>query len=89
MDYQSVINKRIHDLCEKYGLSITGLAVAANLRPTTLLNIMQGKVTQKPKIENLHRIAFVFKMTLAEFFDFPEMEELAAEYFRKLESPKK
>jgi len=70
-------------------MSITKLAIAANVRPSTLHSAMLSKPNRHPKLEIIHRIAFVFEMTLAEFFDFPEMEQLIVDYFYQLDAPTK
>jgi len=89
MRYHKVINKRIYELCAKHDMSITKLAVTANIRPTTLHNIMLNKATTNPKLDVLHKIAFVFNMTLAEFLDSPEIEQIAIDYFDELNDPTK
>jgi transcriptional regulator with XRE-family HTH domain len=87
MRYHKVINKRIYELCAKHDMSITKLAVTANIRPTTLHNIMLNKSSTNPKLDVLHKIAFVFNLTLAEFLDFPEVEKIAEDYFYDLNNP--
>ena len=71
-DYGKIILNRILFLCEKRGITINKLADMSGVRQSTIHNLVCGASTN-PKICTLHRIATAFSMTLAEFFDYPEL----------------
>ena len=66
---------RIKSLCEEQGLSINRLATISKLPQSTIDNIVNGH-TKNPNIKTLHKISRGLKMTLSEFFDFPEMKNI-------------
>ena len=74
MEYSQIYAKRIYELCKSRGYSINKLAELANIRQSTLNNIMNGG-SKNPKAKTLHKIALCFSMTLSEFLDFPELND--------------
>ena len=44
------------------------------LNQSTIDNIVRG-VTKDPRVQTLHHIVLGFNMTLAEFLDYPELNE--------------
>lgn len=78
MKYAQIIIKRIQQLCKKKGYSINKLATLSGVKQSTLDNLMRG-ITQNPGIVSLHKIANAFNMTLAEFLNFPELNEYSFE----------
>lgn len=74
MDYANIYVKRIRSLCETRSISINKLATMSNVKQSTLDNIMRG-LTKNPRVKTLHKIALAFNMTLAEFLDFPTLNE--------------
>lgn len=50
----------------------------SGLNQSTIDNIIRG-LTKDPRIKTLHHIAIAFNMTLAEFLDFPELNEVSFE----------
>lgn len=46
------------------------------VKQSTLDNIVRG-MTKNPRVMTLHKIALAFNMTLAEFLDFPELNDYA------------
>jgi len=50
----------------------------SNVRQSTLDNIIHGG-SKNPRVKTLHKIAYAFGMTISEFFDFPEMDEVSFE----------
>ena len=78
MDYSSIYVLRIQKLCAQRQLSINKLATISGVKQSTLDNIVRG-VTKNPKAKTLHKIALAFNMTLAEFLDFPELNEYVFE----------
>jgi len=76
MEYYEIIVWRIRKLCRERGISINKLAQMSNVKQSTLDNIMRG-MTKNPRIRTLHKIALAFNMTVAEFLDYPELNEYA------------
>ena len=76
MEYYQIIANRITSLCKDRGFSINRLAVMSNINQSTIDNIMHG-VSKNPRIQTLHKIAITFNMTIAEFLDFPELNEVS------------
>ena len=74
MDYSSLYVLRIRNLCRQRGISINKLAVMSDVKQSTLDNIVRG-LTKNPRVMTLHKLALAFNMTLAEFLDFPELND--------------
>lgn len=74
MKYSEIYAMRIRQLCKKRGISINKLAELANVKQSTLNNIMNGG-SKNPKAKTLHKIALSFSMTLAEFLDYKELND--------------
>lgn len=74
MDYSDLYVQRIKSLCSQRGISIYKLSAMSRIKQSTLDNIVRGQ-THNPKARTLHRLALAFNMTLAEFLDFPELNE--------------
>lgn len=72
MEYSEIYVQRIRNLCERRRISINKLSTMSGVKQSTLDNIVRGQ-TRNPKIKTLHKIALAFNMTLAEFLDFPEL----------------
>lgn len=77
-NYSDIIVDRIEEFRSKRGLSIRALSEMSDVKYTTLENILL-KNTTKPQIQTIHKIALAFGMTLAEFVDFPELNEFSFE----------
>lgn len=73
-DYSNIILSRILSLCEKRSITINKLAEMSGVRQSTIHNLVCG-ASKNPKICTLHKIAIAFNMTLAEFLDFPELND--------------
>lgn len=73
-NYSRIILNRILSLCKKRGITINGLAAMSGLRQSTIQNIVCGS-SKNPKIATLHKIAIALSMTLAEFLDYPELND--------------
>lgn len=78
MSYSALYINRIYTLCKQRGISINKLAVMSGVKQSTLDNIVRG-LTKSPKVSTLHRIAIAFNMTLAEFLDFPALNDYSFE----------
>lgn len=76
MDYSALYVRRIRALCKKRGITINKLATMSGIKQSTLDNIVRG-LTKNPRVMTLHKIALAFNMTLAEFLDFPELNDYA------------
>ena len=74
MDYSDLYVQRIKYLCSQRGISIHKLSAMRGIKQSTLDNIVRGQ-THNPKARTLHKLALAFNMTLAEFLDFPELNE--------------
>ena len=70
--------RRIRGLCSQRGIAINKLAAMSNVKQSTLDNIVRG-LTKNPRIITLHKIAIAFNMTVAEFLDFPELNDYSFE----------
>lgn len=55
-------------------MSIYQLSIMSDVSYSTLDNFINRK-TFNPKIKTLHKIATAFSMTVAEFLDFPELND--------------
>ena len=74
MLYSDIYAFRIRQLCKNRNITINKLATLADLKQSTIDNILRGK-SKNPKVRTLHKIANVFGMTLSEFLDFPELND--------------
>ena len=74
MTYSEIYALRIRQLCKNRKITINKLATLADLKQSTIDNILHGK-SKNPKVRTLHKIANVFGMTLSEFLDFPELND--------------
>ena len=82
MDTISAIKTRILRLCAERNITINKLATMSALPPSSTLeyvkNILYGKSTD-PKISTIKKICDGLDMTLIDFFDAPEFENLEPE----------
>lgn len=76
MNYSNIIIKRIETLCLGRRISYNKLAKMSGLNQSTIDNIMRG-ITKNPRIITLHHIALGFNMTLAEFLDYDELNNVS------------
>ena len=73
-EYAQIIVNRIVSLCKARGISINKLSEMSGVSQSTIDNLVNRK-TFNPKIRTLHRIALAFSMTIAEFLDFPALND--------------
>ena len=78
VEYSQLYVQRIRSLCRAHGVSINRLAGISGVKQSTLDNIVRG-LTKNPRVATRRRIALAFGMTLAEFLDFPELNDYAFE----------
>ena len=76
MTYADILVGRIASLCKQRGIAYNKLAVMCGLNQSTIDNIVRG-ITRNPRIQTLHHIAIGLNMTLAEFLNFPELNEFS------------
>jgi len=73
-NYEDIIAEHILSLCRKRSITVNRLANMSGLRQSTIESIVKG-ISKNPTIKTLHKIATAFNMTLAEFLDFPELND--------------
>ena len=78
MDYSALYVQIIRQLCDRRRISINKLSNMSGVKQSTLDNIVRGQ-TKNPGVATLHKIAIAFNMTLAEFLDFPELNDYSFE----------
>lgn len=69
---------RIIRLCDQRGITINKLATLSALPPSSIKNILYGK-SKNPKLATIKMICDGLGMTMGEFFDSPEFNELEQE----------
>ncbi|KAA3385625.1 helix-turn-helix domain-containing protein [Akkermansia muciniphila] len=77
-DYSIIIGNRIKYLCKRRRISVRQLSIMAGGNYSTITDILNGK-TQNPGIRTIHKIANAFDMTVADFLDFKELNEITIE----------
>lgn len=78
LSYSELYVRRIQQLCKERGIAINKLAVMSDVKQSTLDNIVRG-LTKNPRVKTLHKVALAFNMTLAEFLDFPDLNDYSFE----------
>ena len=74
MDYNQILAKRIQELCELKQISIEILGQKARISERTMARIVGG-LYKNPGLATIFRIAYALDMTMAEFLDFPEIND--------------
>jgi len=72
------IAKRILQLCGERGITLNGLSYIAGVPQSTIQSILSGK-SKNPRLSTLKKLCDGFEITLAEFFDTKEFNELEQE----------
>ena len=72
------VKNRILELCEQKDLTINALATESGLPPSSIKNILYGK-SKNPKIATIKIICDGVNISLKEFFDSPEFDNLDQE----------
>ncbi len=78
MDTVTAIKYRILSLCEERNISINKLANLCGLPPSSVKNILYGK-SQNPKILTIKILCDGLEITLGEFFNTKDFDELEQE----------
>jgi len=77
MDTNTAIKKRLLEICEKNGVTLTSLCLKSGITPSTLFDFMSGK-TKSPTVLTIKKLCGGINMNLSEFFEasyFIELEE--------------
>lgn len=72
------VKNRILQICDEKDLTINALATAAGLPPSSIKNILYGK-SKNPKIATIKIICDGVNMSLKEFFDSKDFDNLDQE----------
>jgi transcriptional regulator with XRE-family HTH domain len=72
------IRHRILQLCDERNMTINRLANLSAVPPSSVKNILYGK-SQNPKIVTIKLLCDVLGITLGEFFDTKEFDDLEQE----------
>ena len=72
------VKNRILQICDEKDLTINALATAAGLPPSSIKNILYGK-SKNPKIATIKIICDGVNMSLKDFFDLAEFDNLDQE----------
>lgn len=67
MDIDEAIRRRIKELVETKGTTLTSLCLNSNLTPSTVFDFMAGK-SKCPKVITIKKICLGANITLEEFF---------------------
>lgn len=78
MTVQEAIRNRILQLCGENNITINKLATLAALPPSSVKNILYGK-SQNPKLLTIKLICDGLGITLSEFFDTGDFNQLDTE----------
>lgn len=78
MDTYTAVKNRLLVLCEEKRMSIHKLATESAVPPSTIKNILYGK-SQNPGVVTLKMLCDGLGISIAEFFNTPEFENLEQE----------
>ena len=78
MDTYSAVKIRLLRLCENKNMAIHKLATESAVPPSTIKNILYGK-SKNPGIVTIKMLCDGLGISLIEFFDAPEFQELEQE----------
>lgn len=75
MDMIDAVKIRLMKLCDERNISINKLATLSAVAPSSIKNIFYGK-SVNPKLQTIKMLCDGLDITLAEFFDCEEFNEL-------------
>ena len=78
VDTIAVVRNRILELCNERDLTINKLATLSALSPSSVKNILYGK-SKDPKLATIKKICDGFDITLGQFFNTSEFDDLEQE----------
>ncbi len=67
MNIEQAIKKRITELLQEKGMTLTALCLNSNLTPSTIFDFMAGK-SKCPKVITIKKLCIGANITLQEFF---------------------
>ena len=78
MSLKEALVGRINDLCEDKGLTPNSLANLCGMDRSTVYSIL-GKKSKSPEVASIKKICDGLEITLGQFFDTPEFDNLEQE----------
>ena len=78
MDKSAVISQRILQLCRERNITIGKLCSTAGTTASTVHDIVTG-TTKNPRVFTLKKLCDALNITLSEFFDTPEFNNMDQE----------
>ena len=78
MQVCEIVAKRIYQLCRERAITPNGLSYLAGVPQSTVKSILNGE-SKNPGIGTLKKLCDGLEITLAEFFDTKEFDELEQE----------
>lgn len=78
MENGTIISRRILQLCNERGITVGKLCSTAGTTSSTIYEIMTG-ATKNPRVFTLKKLCDALDITLSEFFDTPEFNDMDQE----------
>lgn len=78
MGIYEVVVKRIYDLCEERNITPNALSYMSGISQSTIKSILNGE-SKNPGIVTIKKICDGFDISIIEFFDTPEFDNLEQE----------
>ena len=78
MNTKQAVAKRIIELCEEKNIAINAIANISGVPPMTVYSMLNSK-SKNPGIVNIKKLCDGFGITLGEFFNTPEFDNLEQE----------
>lgn len=78
METGTVFSRRIRQLCMERGITVGKLCSMAGTTASTIHDIVNG-VTANPRVFTLKKLCDSLNITLSEFFDCPEFNDMDEE----------
>lgn len=78
MNLKETIALRINQLCEEREMTVYSLAITSGIDKSTIDSIL-GEKSKSPEVATIKKICDGLEITLGEFFDTPEFDNLDQE----------
>jgi len=78
MGTRQAVAERLTGLCRERGLTINAIATISGVPPMTVYSMLNSK-SKNPGIVTIKKLCDGFEITLGEFFNTPEFDELEQE----------
>jgi len=78
MGTRQAVAERLTGLCHERGLTINAIATISGVPPMTVYSMLNSK-SKNPGIVTIKKLCDGFEITLGEFFNTPEFDELEQE----------